>query len=102
MSWSINPQSIIEKEEHGTASLSQRLKAAKECRQKGYTIGFHIDPVIWHFNWEESYKSLVREIVKTFEPHQVPYISLGALRFQTQQASMMKGTLFTHFIGKLW
>ena len=90
VSWSINPKEVIEREEHGTASLMERFEAAKKCVQKGYSIGFHIDPIIWHPNWEKNYKELVRELTEHFEPNQVPYISLGALRFQTEQASMMK------------
>ena len=90
VSWSINPQYVVESEEHGTASLSERLDAAKKCMDKGYSVGFHIDPVIWHPDWKKNYKSLVKELVSMFEPKQVPYISLGALRFQTEQSAMMK------------
>ena len=90
ISWSINPQEVVEREEHGTASLCERLDAAKMCVDKGYSIGFHIDPVIWHEDWESNYKELVKEISDRFEPKHVPYISLGALRFQTEQAAMMK------------
>ena len=32
VSWSVNPEYIISREEHGTASLSERLTAARKCR----------------------------------------------------------------------
>ena len=48
VSWSINPDAVIEREEHGTASLTARFGAAEKCLARGYPIAFHIDPMIWH------------------------------------------------------
>ncbi len=90
VSWSINPQHIIEREEHGTASLTQRLAAAEKCRDKYFQIAFHIDPMIWHPEWESNYGSLVDEICARFTPAQIPYLSVGALRFQAEQRSIMR------------
>jgi spore photoproduct lyase len=90
VSWSVNPELVIEKEEHLTASLKNRLEAAEKCLEKKFKISFHVDPVIWHPEWRESYSSLVDEITKRFNPEDIPYLSLGALRFQTEQRWMMK------------
>lgn len=89
-SWSLNPQPIIEAEEHRTASLVQRLEAAQKCLDKGFQIAFHVDPVIWHPDWKENYSDLVREICNRFSPKDLPYISLGALRFQPEQKDFMR------------
>jgi spore photoproduct lyase len=90
ISWSINPEHIVKAEEHGTASASERLKAAKKSIEHGYKVGFHIDPVIWHPNWKENYSELIEQITSLFTPKDVPYLSLGALRFQPEQRHMMK------------
>lgn len=90
VSWSLNPQNIIEREEHGTASLEERLSAARRCRDHGYTLAFHLDPLIWHPEWKASYAGLVREIVTRFSPAEVGYMSVGALRFQPEQRHMMR------------
>ncbi len=90
VSWSINPQYIVEIEEHGTASLQDRLKAAKKCLEHGYQIAFHIDPVIWHTNWKQNYLELAEIIHSQFRPQDLPYISLGALRFQSEQRDIMR------------
>jgi spore photoproduct lyase len=89
-SWSVNPQTVISAEEHGTASLDQRLSAAERCRVRGFRISFHIDPMIWHPEWEQSYAELVDEIAGRFKPADVPYMSVGALRFQPEQRAMMR------------
>lgn len=90
VSWSINPPTIIEKEEHGTATFEQRISAAKKCLTKGYKVAFHIDPMIWHPQWKENYAWLAAELNKNFLPQEVHVISLGTLRFQPEQRHMMR------------
>ena len=44
--WSMNPQRVIDEEEHATASLTERLNAARRVQAAGYRLGFHFDPMI--------------------------------------------------------
>lgn len=90
VSWSINPPHIIEKEEHSTARFSERISAAIKCKNKGFPLAFHIDPIIWHENWQENYAFLVDEIIKNFTPEDIKVFSLGTLRFQPEQRYLMK------------
>lgn len=89
-SWSMNPQNIIASEEHGTADLEDRIAAAKKCLEKGFTIAFHIDPMIWHKEWKNSYAELVEKICTHFSPQDLIYITVGALRFQPEQRHIMR------------
>ena len=90
VSWSVNPQNIISSEEHLTASLDERLSAAERALKKGFKVSFHIDPMIWHPEWQQSYAGLVDEIARRFKPEQIPYMSVGALRFQPEQRGIMR------------
>lgn len=90
VSWSINPQFIVGREEHKTAPLAARLEAARRCLDKKFQIAFHIDPVIWHEEWKENYTLLIDEITTRFSPEDMPYISLGSLRFKPEQKDMMR------------
>ena len=90
VSWSINPPVIIESEEHGTARLHERIEAAKKCLTQGFKIAFHIDPMIWHPDWKESYAFLAEELNRNFTAQDVHIISLGTLRFQPEQRHMMR------------
>lgn len=90
VSWSINPQEVIEKEEHGTASMEARLQAARKCADRGFLISFHIDPMIEHDGWRENYSRLVQRITELFKPEEIPFMSAGALRFQPEQRHMMR------------
>jgi spore photoproduct lyase len=90
VSWSINPQYIIQSEEHGTASLDDRLAAAKRCRDQGYKLSFHLDPMIWHHEWQANYSELIQLILSQFSEEDIHVISIGALRFQPEQRLLMK------------
>ncbi|HEX4925050.1 MAG TPA: radical SAM protein [Bdellovibrionales bacterium] len=112
VSWSINPQYVISREEHGTATLERRLVAARQCADRGFKIAFHIDPMIWHPEWRENYGALIDRLMELFTPDELPQISVGALRFQPDQRHMMRarfgmeslvtsGELFLSRDGKL-
>lgn len=90
VSWSINPAYIINSEEHGTARFEERIAAAKKCRDKGFKVAFHIDPLIYHEGWQKNYSELVDILTAEFSPEQVHIVSLGALRFQSEQRHMMR------------
>jgi spore photoproduct lyase len=77
VSWSLNPQIIIDKYEIGTASLEERINAAKQCQKHGYRIRFRIDPGIIYDNWKTDYKSVLKQTLTSTEPEN---ITLGMLR----------------------
>jgi len=102
-SWSLNPDTIIEKEELKTASLKERLNAAYECQKKGYRIGFHFDPLIHHLSWEKNYKKVVDRIFEKIDPANILWISLGGLRFHPSLKNIVQQR-FPHteiFLGEL-
>ena len=90
VSWSIAPGHIVQKEEKGTASLKERIDAARLCRDHGFKIGFHLDPVIWHPEWKEHYQQLVEDITHRFSPSDLYHVSMGALRFPPEQRHLMR------------
>lgn len=90
VSWSINPQSVIEHEEYLTADLYKRLESARKCRDHGYRVAFHIDPMIWHPKWQKNYDAMISLIQEQFSPQDVQWITVGALRFQPEQRWIMK------------
>ena len=79
--WSLNAPTIIEKEEHMTASLLGRLENAERARDNGNLVGFHIHPMVYFKGWEEEYQSIAEEIEKRFSPDDVALISIGTLTF---------------------
>lgn len=90
VSWSINPTWVVQTEEHGTAPLHERLKAARRCLDRGFQIAFHIDPMIYFEGWQKHYRELTEQILSQFRPEEVNVISVGTLRYQPEQRQMMK------------
>ena len=70
--------------------MDQRLAAAKRCKERGYQVAFHIDPMIWHPEWKKNYAVLAKKIQAQFLFNEVNVISLGALRIQPEQRHMMR------------
>ncbi|UCE17689.1 MAG: hypothetical protein JSV84_12500 [Gemmatimonadota bacterium] len=81
VAWSVNPQTIIDKEEMGCASLEERLQAARQCQEAGYKLAFHFDPIIYSPDWEEGYESVVESLFEYIDPQNIVWISLGTFRY---------------------
>ena len=79
--WSLNAPTIIEKEEHFTASLIERLEDAEKARDNGNLVGFHIHPMFYFNGWEDEYKYVIDEITSRFSPSDILMIGIGTLTF---------------------
>jgi spore photoproduct lyase len=90
ISWSLNPQKMIEEEEIRTAPLRERIDAAKRCQGAGYPIGFHFDPIIYYEGWEKGYQETVFSLFNKIDPKRVIWISLGGFRYPSQLKAIAK------------
>lgn len=98
VSWSLNPQKIIDLEEHNTASLNERLDAMRRVQEAGYKVGIHFDPIIITDNWKEEYRALIKKISGIVSPGNIAWWSLGALRFPEE----LKEHIFKYKDSKLF
>jgi spore photoproduct lyase len=80
VSWSLNPQPVIDRDERGTASLAQRLNAARRCQEAGYRLGFHFDPIIEYPGWETDYEQMLDQTFAAVDWTRISWLSLGVLR----------------------
>jgi spore photoproduct lyase len=79
--WSLNTQTIIENEEHQTASLQNRLEAARKIADKGVLVGFHFHPIVHYAGWKNEYQQIYKQIQELFTPSEIAMVSLGTLTF---------------------
>ncbi|MDR2790931.1 MAG: hypothetical protein LBB59_08175 [Campylobacteraceae bacterium] len=79
--FSLNPQAVIDNEEHFTASLKQRMQAALKLSQKGVLVGFHFHPMIYFEGWQKEYEAIARELTQRFKPENTALVSMGTLTF---------------------
>jgi spore photoproduct lyase len=90
VSWSVNPQRIIDAAEPLTSSLDARLRAATKCSEAGYGVGFHFDPIIFYDGWADDYRMVVDKIFGLIDPAKIRWISLGCLRMTPKVKQVME------------
>ncbi len=90
VSWSLNTPRHIAAEETGAPSLDARLDAARRCQRHGYRVGIHFDPLIYSPGWETEYRTVVEAVFDSLDARQIPWISLGALRFPLAMKRMIR------------
>jgi spore photoproduct lyase len=81
VAWSLNSPFIMKGQEIRSATLHERLDAAKTCARWGYKLAFHFDPIIDHPNWQEGYRETINTLFDVVPAEAIAWISLGALRF---------------------
>jgi spore photoproduct lyase len=79
--WSLNTPTLITHEEHLTASLDERLNAARRLADRGVLVGFHLHPMIHYDAWREDYSQLFERMICDFSPEEVVLVSLGTLTY---------------------
>jgi spore photoproduct lyase len=80
-SWSLNTPTIIANEEHFTASLEERLTAARSVADRGIKVAFHFHPIVHYDNWRRDYREVIEKLLGQFQPNEVAFVSFGSVTF---------------------
>ena len=81
IAWSLNtPKNILENEED-TATLDERLTAARKAQDSGYILAFHFDPIIMYPGYVEDYMLVLEKLFSSVDPHGIAWISMGCFRY---------------------
>jgi spore photoproduct lyase len=78
-SWSLNTPAVVEHEEHFTASLDDRLNAARAVADEGVGVAFHFHPMVWYEGWPADYTRLAGMVIDRFAPEEVRFVSFGSV-----------------------
>ncbi len=90
----LSPSHAINEFEHGTASLDERIHAARRIQEaKGYALSLVLEPILTYENYLEDYKQLVRSALTELDPSRIQKIILGSARYTDQ----LKGMVRMHF-----
>ena len=92
--WSLNTPTIIRNEEHLTATLDERLSAARQVADKGTLVGFHLHPMVFYDHWQEEYSTLFKQLLIMFKPEEVALLSLGTLTYIKSVIKQIRGRDF--------
>jgi len=83
IAWSLNPQKVIDEIEEGTASLRERIEAAKLASDAGYPLAFHFDPMIYYEGCEKDYIEVLTLLFDSIHEKSIVWISLGTFRYSS-------------------
>lgn len=78
-SWSLNTRTIVQNEEHFTASLEQRMTAARRVADRGIKVSFHFHPMVYYQGWNSDYPEIAARLLAQFDPEEVLFISFGSV-----------------------
>lgn len=99
--WSLNTQTIIDNEEHLTASLNRRISSARGLADKGVKVGFHFHPIVQYENYLVEYEEVYKLLQKTFIPQEVALVSFGTLTFIKPVIKQLRGREFKSKITQI-
>ena len=92
--WSLNTQTIIDNEEHLTASLDKRINAARKLADKGVKVGFHFHPIVEYIGYLDEYQEVYEKLQVKFEAKEVALVSFGTLTFIKPVIKQLRGREF--------
>jgi len=78
-SFSLNTDTIVNNEEHFSASLNERITAAKELAETGIKVAFHFHPMVYYDKWEKEYSEVAQRLVNSFNIEDVLFLSFGSV-----------------------
>lgn len=94
LTWSLNTTTIIENEEHLTASLDKRINAARKMADKGIKVGFHFHPIVEYEGYLDEYQEVYERLIREFSPTEVALVSFGTLTFIKPVIKQLRGREF--------
>ncbi len=79
--FAMSPEIVIAREEHGTASLTERIAAARRLAEAGYKIIYSLDPVMQYDGWETDYDALIDQLLLLTPRSALERIELSCLHY---------------------
>lgn len=67
--FSINSEHVIRQFEQHTASLEERISAARKVADAGYPLGIIVAPLMRHEGWPQAYQGTLDRLAKGLGPH---------------------------------
>lgn len=86
----VSPQYIIERYEHGTASMADRINWAKSMMDKGHLVRLCFDPMIYCNDWKYHYKGMLDTISQNLDMQKLMDVSIGSFRISVDYLKNMR------------
>ncbi len=80
LAWTLSPELIYEKYEHGTPPLSQRVNAANQAMADGWSVRLCFDPILAVKDWQKIYDEFIPRVFEDIDADKVLDATVGVFR----------------------
>lgn len=87
---SIAPACVINRFEHGTPGLDERLGALRRLQEHGWPIGLRFDPLLVFADCDIVYREFFERVFATLDPAAIHSVTLGGLRLPREFAKRIR------------
>lgn len=88
--FTLSPDKIIADYEHGTPSLSQRLRSAAAAQRAGFRIRLCFDPMIYCPDWRTQYGVMLEQVFAQIDRERIVDVSVGTFRVSQDYLKKMR------------
>lgn len=88
--WTVSPDHVASRTEHGAPSPALRLRALKAAKLAGFSVRLCFDPMIYHSGWKSTYEELIKSTFNIISPADLYDVSIGVFRISTEYLKNMR------------
>lgn len=88
--FTLSPEDIIKRYEHGTAGLGSRIDNIRRATDAGCRVRICIDPVIYCEGWESKYEGLIAALSENIDFDLIGDFGIGSFRISAEYIKAMR------------
>jgi len=77
---SLSPDRVAQAVEHGAPFLLKRVESLVKLQEQGWRIGLRFDPIVWHAEYQESYREMIELVFAKLDSSLIDSVTLGGFR----------------------
>ncbi len=80
IAYSLSPERVAQEVEFGAPSMVKRVEALTKLQKKGWRIGLRFDPIIWHQDYLDDYRTMIELVFSELDASLIDSVTLGGFR----------------------
>ncbi len=88
--FTLSPQTVVERFEHDTPSLSERIACAAKAVSAGFLVRLCFDPMIYVPKWQDHYAEMLEQVFSVIDAEKLTDVSVGSFRISQDYLKKMR------------
>jgi DNA repair photolyase len=102
MLWTLTTHSVSRRLEPCTATMEERLEAARKCQEAGYTVRFKFKPLIPIRGWREETTDMLEQLFRQVQPDNLSFEMVFFDTVEEMDAAFGLENLDSEFVEAAW